>query len=151
MCAFQCYPRQANAPLDPCLHSRQMRVDTYTKHDQHCLEYEAGGSSRSLKNIHCTGERFCALHSIFHLGLNERLNAKRRIVRQYNEYFSTTDLILPPHIPDNVDHAWYMYPPSFDESVDRDQVVRLLAADNIETRTSFPPVHTQPYFQQRFS
>ena len=84
-------------------------------------------------------------------GLNERLNAKRRIVRQYNEYFSTTDLILPPHIPDNVDHAWYMYPPSFDESVDRDQVVRLLAADNIETRTSFPPVHTQPYFQQRFS
>jgi perosamine synthetase len=84
-------------------------------------------------------------------GLEKRLDAKRRIVRWYNDYFSETDLIIPPHIPDNVDHAWYMYPPSFDESVDRDKVVRALAAENIETRTSFPPVHIQPYYKERFS
>lgn len=83
--------------------------------------------------------------------LEQRLLGKRRVVARYNARFAETPLMSLPHVPDYVDqHGWYMYAPAFDASVDRDAVVRDLEAAGIETRQSFPPVHTQPYYVERF-
>ena len=83
--------------------------------------------------------------------LTSRLAGKSRVVERYNDHFSGSDLIVPPHIPAYLDrHAWYMYAPSFAASVDRDAVVRTLDRVGIETRQSFPPVHIQPYYVERF-
>ena len=61
-------------------------------------------------------------------------------------------LIKLPFIPDYVDrHSWYMYAPCFVETVNRNEVVKSLDKAGIETRLSFPPVHTQPYYKNKFS
>lgn len=83
--------------------------------------------------------------------LADRLAGKRRVVAGYDARFSGSDLISLPHIPSYVDqHGWYMYAPAFHPSVDRNAVVRDLDAAGIETRQSFPPVHIQPYYSERF-
>ena len=83
--------------------------------------------------------------------LETRLGAKQRSVARYDSAFSREPLMSLPRIPDYVNrHSWYMYAPAFDASVDRDAVVAKLEAANIETRVSFPPVHIQPYYVQRF-
>lgn len=83
--------------------------------------------------------------------LPQRLAGKQRVVDAYNAAFAGSELISLPVVPDYVDqHSWYMYAPAFHESVDRDAVVARLDARGIETRQSFPPVHIQPAYVQRF-
>lgn len=69
------------------------------------------------------------------------------------------DALLAPHarliemlpVPDYVDrHSWYLYAVRVANDVDRDAVGRALDRERIETRVSFPPVHIQPYYVQRF-
>jgi len=80
-----------------------------------------------------------------------RLEGKSRVAKKYHELFAGSSLIKMPVIPSYVDqHSWYMFAPSFDPSVDRDNVVKILAENGIETRLSFPPVHIQPYYKNRF-
>lgn len=75
------------------------------------------------------------------------LMKRRRSVRA----FATTKKVRPPVLPSYVDrHSWYMYTVSVAEEVDRDWVVKELKERGIDTRLSFPPVHTQPYYQSRF-
>jgi perosamine synthetase len=37
-----------------------------------------------------------------------------------------------------------------DENIDRDLVVSKLKGRGIDTRLSFPPIHLQPYYQEKF-
>ncbi|OGI11778.1 MAG: hypothetical protein A2Y40_01130 [Candidatus Margulisbacteria bacterium GWF2_35_9] len=83
--------------------------------------------------------------------LETRLTGKRLVAMKYNRFFSDSNLLSLPKIPPYVDnHAWYMYAPEFHPSVNRDAVVRDLELLGIETRLSFPPVHIQPYYVERF-
>jgi perosamine synthetase len=83
--------------------------------------------------------------------LESRLAEKRRIVERYTRRFSGSDLVFPPVVPPYVErHGWYMYAPAFDGSVNRDEVVNELDDAGVETRLSFPPVHVQPYYVERF-
>ena len=83
--------------------------------------------------------------------LGERLKSKERIVAEYVKSFETSPLISNPVVPNYVDrHAWYMFAPNFAENINRDEVVKNLARKGIETRCSFPPVHIQPYYVERF-
>ncbi|NQU03787.1 MAG: DegT/DnrJ/EryC1/StrS family aminotransferase, partial [Syntrophaceae bacterium] len=45
---------------------------------------------------------------------------------------------------------WYMYAVSLKEWIDRDEVVSELKKKGIDTRLSFPPIHSQPYYQRKF-
>ena len=59
--------------------------------------------------------------------------------------------ISPPFVPDYVDrHSWYMYAISLRDGIDRDSVVSALKEMGVDTRLSFPPIHIQPYYQDRF-
>ena len=83
--------------------------------------------------------------------LQSRLAEKRRVVDGYTRHFTGSELVFLPVVPAYVDrHGWYMYAPAFTASVERDAVVKTLDEAGIETRLSFPPVHIQPYYVERF-
>jgi perosamine synthetase len=79
------------------------------------------------------------------------IREKEAIARRYDELLAECRDILAPHRPPYVtQHSWYMYAVRLEEGIDRDKVVADLDERGIETRLSFPPVHMQPYYQQRF-
>lgn len=77
---------------------------------------------------------------------------KEKVARAYNEALQPLKQLLSiPYLPDYVTrHSWYMYAISVADGVDRDGVVKGLAERGIDTRLSFPPVHIQPYYVERF-
>lgn len=78
------------------------------------------------------------------------LEEKERLVSRYNNAFGKTRNIRPPYVPKYATKSsWYMYAISV-ENIDRDEVVSKLGERGIETRMSFPPIHTQPYYRERF-
>ena len=79
------------------------------------------------------------------------LEEKEKIAERYTEAFRNDPEISPPYLPKYVDrHSWYMYAVSLKECIDRDQVVSELKKKGIDTRLSFPPIHSQPYYQRKF-
>jgi len=83
--------------------------------------------------------------------LHVRLKKKKHVVEVYTNHFKNSSLISLPVIPNYIDqHAWYMYAPAFKACIDRDAMVKALDEAGIETRCSFPPVHIQNYYKQRF-
>jgi perosamine synthetase len=81
--------------------------------------------------------------------IDHRIREKNRIAAVYGEAFSGRDGIEAPFVPEYVtQHSWYMYSVRVAPTI-RDRVVKRLTQRGIETRLSFPPVHTQPYIQQR--
>lgn len=77
------------------------------------------------------------------------INGKESIAKRYNEAFSNRKHIEAPFVPEYVrQHAWYMY--AIKVKKDRDMVNGQLNKKNIETRLSFPPIHTQPCYQKIF-
>lgn len=79
------------------------------------------------------------------------ISEKEKIVERYNEAFRDDPDISPPYMPEYADrHSWYMYAVSLRDGVDRDRVVSELKTRGIDTRLSFPPIHIQPYYQEKF-
>jgi perosamine synthetase len=78
------------------------------------------------------------------------LNEKVAIAEVYTRAFSGIDGIRAPFVPDYADRpSWYMYSVTVSPSY-RDALLEHLAELQIETRLSFPPVHIQPYYVNRF-
>jgi len=79
--------------------------------------------------------------------------SKQKIVETYNKQLKGVDGINLPFIPGYVtQHAWYMYTITFKSNIDRDYVAKKLLDDyGIETRMSFPPIHSQPFFKKKYS
>mgnify|MGYP000243956052 CR=1 FL=1 len=83
--------------------------------------------------------------------LNSIMLEKERIVERYNVGFKDCLGVITPWLPDYVDkHAWYMYTITLNSSINRDEVVNKLKELGVETRTSFPPIHAQPFYIDRF-
>jgi dTDP-4-amino-4,6-dideoxygalactose transaminase len=83
--------------------------------------------------------------------IDKVLAEKDRLAKRYTEAFKNDPIIKAPVVPPFVtQHSWYMYAISLPDNVDRDAVVADLKADGIDTRLSFPPIHGQPYYQERF-
>lgn len=75
---------------------------------------------------------------------------KQKLAGRYNRAFAGNEMVSAPFVPDYVtQHAWYMYAVSVDAGK-RDRIVEELAERGIETRLSFPPVHMQPFYRERF-
>ncbi len=83
--------------------------------------------------------------------IDKIIEEKSAIAKRYDAAFAKDPLIEKPFIPAYAtQHSWYMYAISLDDSIDRDRVVAELSNRGIDTRLSFPPIHIQPYYQQRF-
>jgi len=82
--------------------------------------------------------------------LDRILEEKVVLAERYSAAFCASANVNPPFVPDYVDRpSWYMYSIIVDAAV-RDDLIAHLSARDIDSRLSFPPVHTQPYYQQRF-
>ncbi|KKT25439.1 MAG: Glutamine-scyllo-inositol transaminase [Candidatus Magasanikbacteria bacterium GW2011_GWA2_43_9] len=83
--------------------------------------------------------------------LKKVISEKQKLAEKYNLAFKDDKNIRIPFVPEYVtQHAWYMYTISV-PNLNRDEIVKQLELQNIETRLSFPPVHIQPYYQERFN
>ncbi len=77
------------------------------------------------------------------------LKEKEKIASIYNNALKNSKNIKIPSVPEYVtQHAWYMYTISI-ENIERDYVVKRLDESKIQTRLSFPPIHTQPFYKER--
>lgn len=75
---------------------------------------------------------------------------KVKMAKRYDDAFATIDWVQPPFLPAYATrHTWYMYCIRVPAEC-RDAVVKHLHDNAVDTRLSFPPVHIQPYYAQRF-
>ena len=78
------------------------------------------------------------------------MGEKLKIIAQYRDLLAGQKGIELPYVPDYVDrHSWYMFAIQVDEDI-RDDAVKQLAGNQIQTRLSFPPIHIQQYYRERF-
>jgi perosamine synthetase len=78
------------------------------------------------------------------------LTEKSRLAGRYDAAFAALAGVEPPLVaPHATRHSWYMYSIRVAPDI-RDALVRHLNDRGIDTRLSFPPVHIQPYYRDRF-
>ena len=71
--------------------------------------------------------------------------------QRYQKILSKISGIQTPFIPRYVDrHSWYLYSIMVDSMI-RDDLVNFLKNNGIETRLSFPPVHIQPFYKNKYN
>ena len=77
------------------------------------------------------------------------LKKKEKIAKNYNFFFKKNLNIQTPFIPNYVtQHSWYNYSIKVQAKY-RNDLIEYLSKQGIETRLSFPPVHIQPYWQEK--
>lgn len=78
------------------------------------------------------------------------LDCKVALAAYYDSAFEELQGIRPPIVPQFVNRpSWYLYSIKLDQTL-RDLLADFLSASGIETRASFPPIHIQPYYVDRF-
>ncbi|MDN5851697.1 MAG: DegT/DnrJ/EryC1/StrS family aminotransferase [Actinomycetia bacterium] len=78
---------------------------------------------------------------------------RTKIATQYTELLATVDEVQTPVSRTHVTHAWHLYPIRLDlskVSIDRSEFIDRLRARNIGTSVHFIPVHTHPYYRDRY-
>ena len=76
---------------------------------------------------------------------------KVKLAEFYKKSFEKSKYVEPPFVPDYVDRpSWYMYGIKVNELY-RDKLLKYLENNFIECRLSFPPVHIQPYFKNKYN
>jgi dTDP-4-amino-4,6-dideoxygalactose transaminase len=78
---------------------------------------------------------------------------RREIVAAYSEAFRDLDALELPVERAEVEHAWHLYvlrlrPGTL--SIGRDRFIEELTARNIGTSVHFIPIHTHPYYRQKY-
>jgi perosamine synthetase len=82
--------------------------------------------------------------------LDWMIGEKNRIVAAYREILAGVPGVSLPVTPGYASQpSWYMFAVQVDENI-RDGVVAYLKERGIDTRLSFPPIHIQPYYRERF-
>jgi len=84
----------------------------------------------------------------------ERMQDRRRaIVARYQEELADLPLILPVERED-VESAWHLFPIRLklgELTIDRNGFIDQLASQNIGTSVHFIPIHTHPYFRNKYN
>lgn len=78
---------------------------------------------------------------------------RREIVKMYNEAFKSEDALELPIERPEVEHAWHLYVLRLRDdvlSIDRDRFIMKLNDLNIGTSVHFIPVHTFPYYRDKY-
>ena len=119
--------------------------------------YEKGGSWRY--EIVAPGFKYnltdiAAAMGLWQLKKQEQFNARRiEVARAYTEAFGAEEALEPPVRRPYVDHAWHLYVLRLRPEllrIGRDQFVDELAARNIGTSVHFIPVHTHPFYRNKY-
>jgi perosamine synthetase len=76
------------------------------------------------------------------------LKKKREVFNFYDKYLNKINVRLNEEIDDSVSSFWQITA-FFNSKLIRNKVRNLLEKNNIETRTTFPPVHTMPMYYNK--
>jgi len=85
--------------------------------------------------------------------LDTNLARRREIAARYTSAFRKMDGVIPPGVRENANPAWHLYPIRLELekiAADRGQLFRALRAENIGVNVHYIPVHTHPYYRDRF-
>ena len=85
--------------------------------------------------------------------LEANLARRRQIAARYSSAFRNLPGVLVPVVRPNVNPAWHLYPIRVNRAqlnTDRAHVFRALRAENIGVNVHYIPVHTHPYYRDRF-
>jgi len=85
--------------------------------------------------------------------LDENLARRRAIAARYAKAFCDLPGVVMPEVRDEVNPAWHLYPIRLQLeglSTGRGEIVRALRAENIGVNVHYIPVHTHPYYRERF-
>jgi dTDP-4-amino-4,6-dideoxygalactose transaminase len=85
--------------------------------------------------------------------LEERWLRRRQLWQAYDTALSGLPLVLPSTGPSHNRHAYHLYTPLLKLeklTVGRPQIVAAMEAENIGVGIHYQPVHTQPFFVERF-
>ena len=78
---------------------------------------------------------------------------REHIAQQYNQAFSTIDVLETPYTDERHQHAWHLYPLrlNLDKlTIDRNQFIACLKEQGIGTSVHFIPLHIHPYYKQTY-
>ena len=85
--------------------------------------------------------------------LAANLARRRGIAARYTAAFRSMPGVIPPTVRNDILPAWHLYPIRLDLArlnADRAQFFRALRAENIGVNVHYIPVHTHPYYRDRF-
>ena len=85
--------------------------------------------------------------------LEANLARRREIAERYAAAFQELAGVIPPTVREDVKPAWHLFPvrvASEKLGADRAQIFRALRAENIGVNVHYIPVHTHPYYRDRF-
>ena len=83
--------------------------------------------------------------------LDEQLKRKEELAQFYDRYLQdVAGLELAPRPEWATAQSWFMYSLTVANRSIRDDVAEHLAANGIDTRLGFPPIHNQPYYRETF-
>jgi perosamine synthetase len=86
--------------------------------------------------------------------LEQGLDRRRRIAREYDLAFAELQGVSPLAIKPNRSHAYHLYVIQLDTeklSCDRSQIYTALRAEGIGVNVHYIPVHLHPYYRENFS
>ena len=85
--------------------------------------------------------------------LDEILENRRRVARDYMERLMTNRYLILPTLLDETHVSWFLFVVRLNdlfEPGDRDDIMRELRAEGIGCDAYFPPIHLQPYMTKQF-
>lgn len=95
----------------------------------------------------------CAL-GLSQLGrLENNITKRRKIAACYDDELKNLPGIILPSVRDDVQPAWHLYPIRFHRKsfrVGREVIFAAIRAENLGVNVHYIPVHTHPYYRNRF-
>lgn len=85
--------------------------------------------------------------------LDQMQNRRHEIADIYNNAFNQIPQITTPTVKSYVKHAWHLYPVQVNDnllSINRNEFIEALKAENIGTSVHFIPLHLHPYYKEKF-
>ena len=131
---------------DPALKSR---IDSERNQgrapDMDWLDHDRLGFNYRLSDI------ACAIGLAQLARLDEMLAARRRLAQRYREALESIDeLVLPCPDRDGEQRGWFVFVVQLPPRCEREEVIRALAAEGIQTKPYLPAIHLLTFYRERF-
>jgi len=91
------------------------------------------------------------IHQIGKLDQMQRI--RENIADKYNKSFSEVPQLTTPTVKSYATNAWHLYPVQVNDnllSINRNEFIEALKAENIGTSVHFIPLHLHPYYKEKY-
>src|SRR5438132_409441 len=131
---------------DPALKSRiDCERNQGRAPDMDWLDHDRLGFNYRLSDIACA----IGLGQLARL--DEMLAARRRVAQRYREALEGIDeLVLPCPDRDGEQRGWFVFVVQLPPRCEREEVIRALAAEGIQTKPYLPAIHLLTFYRERF-